>query len=383
MEFIATSTLNGEEVLLKELDEFHITEKKARRGKVVFQTSMENACKAAFGLRTARKVLLPLKSFDFSSKEDFYEGTKSVVWEDYMNVSKTFAVRVKGEDNILRNSAYAALLLKDAVVDRLREKLGKRPDVDKDSPNTMIQAFLADGKASISLDLGGPLHKRGYRLESTPGSINETLAASILKFCGFTGSEPFIDPMAGSGTIGIEAALIAADIAPGLLWRYERGFFSFPFISDKFKKEIVRSANERVTKPKFGIFLSDVNVQAVKTAAANAKRAGVAGFMAFRETDFFALNPSTESGLVATNMPYGDHTDPGIELTEFYKRTGDKLKRDFNGFRAGLLLGSAQLQKSVGLYAFKKISLYNGKKEVRLCLYELYEGSRKTKKEPS
>lgn len=382
-EFIATSTLNGEEILLGELAELGISDVKAAKGKVIFRASIDEACRAAFFLRTARKVLMPLKSFRFSSKEDYYEGAKSVAWEELMSVSKTFAVRVKGEDPVLRNSAYSAMLLKDAVVDRLRDKHGKRPDVDKDNPNTMIQAFLDKGWAYVSIDLGGSLHKRGYRTEASPGSLNETLAAAILKFCGYTGDEPFIDPMCGGGTIGIEAALIAGGIAPGLLWRYEKGFFSLPFVSDKTKKEIVRQAKDKLCKPKFGISLSDIDPRAVKTAIANSKRAGVAGFMTFREADFFSVKPHPAGGLAASNLPYGDHTDPGTELKEFYKKVGDKLKQDFQGFRAGLLLGSAGLQKSVGLYALKKVSLYNGKKEVRLCLYELYEGSKKAKKETS
>lgn len=379
-EFIATSSLNGEEILQKELEELGIPEAKPARGKVIFRATIEQACTAAFCSRTARKVLMPLKSFKFSSRDEFYEGASSIEWEDLMNVSKTFAVRVKGEDPVLRNSAYSALLLKDAIVDRLRERAGKRPDVDKEKPNTAIQAFLEKGRVSVSLDLGGSLHKRGYRAESAPGALNESLAASVLRFCGFRGDEPFLDPMCGSGTIGIEAALIAGEIAPGLLWRYEKGFFALPFVPDNVKKEIPTMAKERVRRPGFPVSVSDIDGRILKVAMANARRAGVAGFMSFKEADFFSLRPEAGRGLVAANLPYGDHISPGADIAEFYGNVGDKLKRDFRGFRAGLLLGSLELQKSVGLYAFRKVSLYNGKKEVRLCLYELYEGSRKAGK---
>ncbi len=379
-DFIATSTLNGEAILQKELQELGIAESKPARGKVIFRATVEEACRAAYFCRTARKILMPVRSFRFSSKEDFYEGTSSIEWEDLMDVSRTFAVRVKGEDAVLRNSAYSALLLKDAIVDRLRDKKGKRPDVDKEKPNTMVQAFLENGRVSISLDLGGSLHKRGYRAEASPGSLNEALAASILKFCGYGGDEPFLDPMCGSGTLGIEAALIAGDIAPGLLWRYEKGFFSLPFISAGVKRDVPRMAKERVRKPAFGISVSDIDGKAVRSAMNNAKMGGVAAFMKFSEADFFSMKPETGGGLMVSNLPYGDHVKPGVDLGEFYRSVGDKLKRDFMGFRAGLLMGSAELQKSVGLYAFRKVSLYNGSKEVRLCLYELYEGSRKAGK---
>lgn len=382
-EFIATSNLNGEDILQKELEELGIPESKPARGKVIFRATIEQACAAAYFSRTARKVLMPLKSFRFSSREEFYEGAASIEWEDLIDVGKTFAVRVKGEDAVLRNSAYSALLLKDAMVDRLREKTGKRPDVDKETPNAAVQAFLEKGHASVSIDLGGSLHKRGYRAESAPGALNESLAASVLSFCGFRGDEPFLDPMCGSGTIGIEAALIAGDIAPGLLWRYEKGFFALPFVPEKIKKDIPGLAKEKVRRPRFPVSVSDIDGRILRVAAANAKRAGVAGFMSFSEADFFSLRPEAGGGLVAANLPYGDHIKPGIDLGEFYKSVGDKLKRDFMGRRAGLLMGSAELQKSVGLYAFRKVSLYNGKKEVRLCLYELYEGSRKAKKENS
>lgn len=379
-DYIATSTLNGEAILQKELAELGITESKPARGKVIFRASEEEACRAAYFCRTARKVLMPVRSFRFSSKEDFYEGASSVEWEEMMDISRTFAVRVKGEDAVLRNSAYSALLLKDAIVDRLRDKKGRRPDVDKEKPNTMVQAFLEKGRVSISLDLGGSLHKRGYRAESSPGSLNEALAASILKFCGYSGEEPFLDPMCGSGTIGIEAALIAGDIAPGLLWRYEKGFFSLPFIPADVKRTIPKMAKERVRRPAFSIAVSDIDGRAVRTSMNNAKRAGVAAFMKFREEDFFSLRPEDGGGLMVSNLPYGDHVESGTDLESFYRSVGDKLKRDFMGFRAGLLMGSAELQKSVGLYAFRKVSLYNGSKEVRLCLYELYEGSRKAGK---
>lgn len=381
MEFVATVAPFSEEALLRELEDYRISEKRAFRGKVVFDSSPENGARFAFGSRIARRVLMPLRKIAFSSKEDYYEGAKNIPWEDYFNPQKTFAVRVKGESRILRNSAYSALLLKDAVVDRLREKLGKRPSVDKVAPNISIQAFLENEKATISLDVGGPLHKRGYRKSSSPGALNETLAAVLLELCEFRGEEPFVDPMAGSGTIGIEAGLIAANVAPGLLWRYERGFFSFQLVSERSRKEIVKEAKEKIRKPEFGIFLSDIDRSSVKTALSNAKNAGISGFLNFEEADFFAISPRAENGLLLTNMPYGDHTSPDLEIKEFYKKVGDKLKTDFKGFRAGLLVGGAELQKSVGLHAFKKFSLYNGKKEVKLCLYELYEGSKKTKKE--
>jgi len=381
VKFIATAPILAEEVVEEELLELGAEKTTAKRGKIFFESSLKKACEIGFNLRSGKRVMMPLSEFRYSSKEDFYETAKQIEWENYIAASMTFAVRIKGGDSVFRNTAFAALVLKDAIVDRIREKKGARPFVDKENPQISILGLVQNNNAELSLDLCGPIHKRGYRKFASSGALNESLAAVILRIAKYSGEETFLDPMAGSGTIGIEAALIATKIAPGLLWRQGRGFFSTDFISDKDKKMIVKEAKERITTPREKIILSDISAENIKICTQNSKRARIDKYLTFMVSDFFDLKLDYKDGVIVTNTPYGDHAEIEQEEKEFFKKIGDKLKKDFCGFKAYLLLGSSNAVKSVGLSASKKISLYNGRKEVKLCAYELYSGSLKRREE--
>lgn len=377
MKFIATGPLLAENVVEDELLELGAEKTLAKRGKVFFESSLKKACEIGFNLRCGKRVMMPLSEIRYSSKETFYEAAKEIEWENYIPTSRTFAVRLKGGDSVFKNTAFASLVLKDAIVDRIREKKGQRPSVEKENPQISVLGLIQNNCAEISLDLCGPLHKRGYRKFASPGALNESLAAVIIRISGYSGEEIFLDPMAGSGTIGIEAALSASNTAPGLLWKRGRGFFSMNLISEKDKMCIIKEAKEKISIPKEKIIVSDINAENIKLSVQNAKAAKVEGFMTFMVSDFFDLKIDFKKGLIVTNAPYGDHTEIMDEEKEFFRKIGDKLKRDFCGYRAYLLLGSNSAAKSVGLSPLKKISLYNGSKEVKLCGYELYQGSLK------
>lgn len=377
MEFIATAPLLAEEVVEKELIELGAKNTFVKRGKVVFESDLNKACEIGFNLRTGKRILMPLSEIKYFSKESFYEAAREIEWENYIDVKETFSVRIKGGDSLFTNSAYVSLLLKDAIVDRIRDKKGERPSVSKEDPQVEILGFIRNNNAEISLDLCGALHKRGYRRYVSKGALNESLAAVILKISEYCGETPFLDPMAGSGTIGIEAALIASKIAPGLLWKRGRGFFSRNLISEKGKQKIVARAKEKIVVPKEKIILSDINPENIKICIQNASRAKVTEYVSILISDFFKLNLNVNNGIIVTNTPYGDHTEIGEKESLFFKKIGDKLKKDYCNFTAYLLLGNSQAVKSVGLSASKNISLYNGKKEVKLCVYEIYGGSMK------
>jgi len=377
VKFIATTPILVEEIVKDELVELGAGKTSAKRGKVFFESSLKKACEIGFNLRCGKRILMPISEWDYSSKESFYEASRKIEWENYIPYNKTFAVRIKGGDSVLRNTAYAALLIKDAIVDRIRDKKGGRPSVNKENPLISVLGLVQDNHAEISIDLCGPLHKRGYRKFATPGALNETLAAVILRICEYKGEELFLDPMAGSGTFGIEAAMISSQMAPGLLWNRNRGFFATDFISAKEKREIVNEAKNKISIPKEKIIVSDISAENIKICANNVKMAKLDKFITFMISDFFDLKFDFKKGIIVTNMPYGDHAEIMGEEKDFFNKVGDKLKKDFCGYRAYLLLGSNLAAKSIGLKASKKISLYNGSKEVKLCCYELYSGSRK------
>ncbi|MFB3851582.1 MAG: class I SAM-dependent RNA methyltransferase [Acidobacteriota bacterium] len=377
MKFIATAPILAEGIVEDELLELGAEKTSAKRGKIYFESSLRKACEIGFNLRSGKRILMPLSEFRYSSKESFYEVAKEIEWEKYIPPSMTFSVRIKGGDSVFKNTAYAALVLKDAIVDRIRDKKGARPSIDKENPQISILGLVQNNRAELSLDLCGPIHKRGYRKFASPGALNESLAAAILRIAQYSGEETFLDPMAGSGTIGIEAALIASKIVPGLLWRQGRGFFSTDFISEKEKREIVKEAKDKISIPKGKIILSDISAENIKICSQNARMAKIDKYITFMVSDFFDLKLDYNEGVIVTNTPYGDHAEIEQEEKEFFKKIGDKLKKDFCGFKAYLLLGSTSAAKSVGLSASKKISLYNGRKEVKLCAYELYQGSLK------
>lgn len=378
MKFIATATKFTEDFVMEEIDILggkSVT--KVKSGIVQFESDLKKALDITFNIRTCRRIVLPLKSFYFQCKESFYSECRDFEWEDYLTHKNIISVRIKGGDQNLRNTSYSALLLKDAIVDRIRDKSGLRPSIDKKNPQIEILGVIKNGFAEISLCLGRALHKRGYRVLSTKGALNETLAAVMLKAGKYDGKEPLYDPMAGSGTIGIEAALIACNIAPGLLWKEERGFFSFYFVDRQTKKEIIKDAKEKIVKPFSKIYLSDINPYAIESAKKNASLAGVYDFIDFNVINFFELKKNDDYGLIVSNIPYGDDVKVEENYDLFLKKIGDKLKRDFINFKAILLLFGRESAKKIGLHAFKKNLLYNGNLEVMLCLYDLYEGSRK------
>lgn len=347
---------------------------KKGRGLIFFESTLKTACEITFNTRTLRRILLLLKSFNFTNKVDFYNAIREISWEELFSKDSTFLIKSEGTNDILKNTLYTNQLIKDAIVDRMKDLKKERPCVDKRFPQFIIFAYVSFKDVSIYLDLGGSLHKRGYKLKRLPGTLNETLAASILKFIGYKGDEPLFDPMAGSGTIGIEAALIALNIAPGLLWNIKRGFFFFPFIEENTKKEIVNFAKNRVKKQlKEKIVLSDINSKAIAIAKINAKRANVLNHINFKVENFFKVIPPFEKGCMVTNTPYGDRVIIKEDIIKFFNKMGEKLKKDYKNYSIHLLLGSNKIFESLLLddLLYEKNFFYNGNRRVILCSFHI------------
>jgi putative N6-adenine-specific DNA methylase len=372
---VATCTRGLEEVLRQELMGLGHDEAACGRGVVGFRGDLAAVYRANLRLRTAMRVLRTVAEGSAASREQLYELAAGVAWEETFAQGRTFAVDSAGRGSGFASSAFAALTVKDAIVDRLRARWGTRPDVARANPDLLVHLHLAGERADIALDSSGePLSHRGYRPRGGPAPLSETLAAGVLLLAGYDGAQPFLDPMAGTGTIAIEAALIATNSAPGLRRRFacERWPLHAAALLDA---ERERAAGARRPAPS-AIVAGDRDVRAVAAARRNAREAGVADAVEVVERDALELTPPGPGTLIVSNPPYGERLGDAGDLTELYRGLGDAFKRRGAGATAWLLVGNPDLAKAVGLRPSRRIVLFNGPIECRLLRYDLYEGSR-------
>ncbi len=379
MRFLATASKGLEEVVAGELRALGLPVLDVAPGLVAFKGRMEDAWRACLWLRAGRRVLLPLGSFDAPDADALYEGAKALPWDEYLAAGRTFAVEAAVRDSAFNHSGYVALRVKDAIADALREQRGARPDVDRRDPDVRIVVHIAGTRADVSLDCsGGPLHKRGYRIRPVAAALNETLAAGILLLGGYDGTVPMADPFCGSGTLCIEAALMATRTAPGLLRAEPFGFERWPSFEPKAWHAIFKEAEGALRDAPAPILGGDADGSAVAAASANAERAGMDRWIRLKRGDARDFSaPAGPAGLIAANPPYGDHVGAGEDLAGLYSAFGDALKRRCPGWRALLLTGDGALAKAVGLRPKRKIPLFNGPMPVKLLEFEMYEGTRR------
>jgi len=337
--------------------------------------------KSNYLLRTALRVLKPIDTFRIFNDHQLLRKAKRIPWESYFGVDDTFAIDAVTFSDIFRNSKYIALKTKDAVADRFREVYGRRPNVDIKEPHVRINVHIADKECTISLDSSGhSLDKRGYKLEQTAASINEVLASGLIALSGRHGTTPFIDPMCGSGTIAIEAALKAANIAPGTGTRF--GFENWPDFDRPLWQQVKLEAKSAIRTPPSTILATDMSPGALEVATSNARRAGVLDHIVLARQDFLDSAGNNEDETIIINPPYGERLSPDEDMSEFYGEMGTRLKHFYPGAKAWILSSNLAALKMVGLRPTRKIKLYNGKLECRLCGYELYAGSREGDSQP-
>jgi putative N6-adenine-specific DNA methylase len=386
MNFFATCAKGTEGALRRELVALKLPRVRGDRGGVSFEGDLEAGMRACLHLRTAMRVLVELGRFPAPSEAALYEGAKAIAWEDWLTTKTTLAVEASVSSSAITHSGYAALKVKDAVVDRLREKLGARPDVDpKDPdfgivlhPDFGIVLHLARGEATISLDLAGePLHKRGLRLATTVAPLKETLAAAILALGGADPELPFVDPMAGSGTLAIEHALRARRIAPGL--RRAFGFQRWPRYRggpqsawDRMKEAARAEILPRAPAP---IVARDLHPKALAALRQNVGAAGLAADVVVEEGDARDLAPAFPRGMIFSNPPYGERLMAGGEgarertqerkIAGFYRGLAEMMQRH-SGWTVVLLSGNPALSHAVRLRPEIDHKLWNGPLEVRL-----------------
>lgn len=377
---IAKTLYGFESILAKELLQLGAMDIKEGNRMVSFVGDKGFMYKANLCLRTAIKILKPYESFRVNSEEELYNNIKKLPWEKFLDVRGSLAIDSAVHSDIFTHSQYVALKAKDAIVDRFREKFGERPDVDLDFPDLRINIHIEKNFCNVSFDSSGDsLHKRGYRSATNIAPINEVLAAGMLLMSGWDGQCDFLDPMCGSGTIPIEAAMIACNIPPNLN-RKEFAFEKWNDWDEDLYEKIEESSLKKVRDFHFKIKGLDKAPSAVMKAKENVKNANLSDFIEIEQKSFFESEKENEGYLhMLFNPPYGERLE--IDVEEFYGKIGDTLKQNYPGTHAWFIATNFDAIKSVGLRASRKIKLYNGPLEGRLLKYVLYEGSKKRKKQ--
>lgn len=375
---IIVKTLHGlEEVLAQEIRDLGGENVQLLKRAVSFEGNKRLLYRANLELRTALRVLVHMKDFIAKSPEELYKKIKRIDWLDYLDVDKTFAIDATASSSIFRHSKYAALKTKDAIADYFRQKTGRRPDVHVDYPNLRINIHINEDKCSLSLDSSGDsLHKRGYRANTLDAPINEVLAAGMILLSGWRGDSTFIDPMCGSGTLLIEAALIANNIPPQLHRKETLGFTRWKNYDAKLWAAVIEQAKANMQPQQCQILGYDKDRRAVRITEQNIFSAYLdSSHIQVARSTFEKLEPPPPPGVVIMNPPYDERLEQE-EVDEFYKMIGDVLKQRFAGYEAWIISSNMEAMKFVGLRPSQKVTLYNGALECKFQGYEMYEGSK-------
>lgn len=364
-----------EPLLLEELAELGINQTElGYRGVYVDQWDWSTIYKINYASRLASRVLLPLHRFKCFHPKSLYLGANDIEWSRYLNRGQTFAIDANVSHPQLRNSLFAAQVVKDAICDQLREKRGSRPSVDTENPDVQINLFIQHNVATISLDTSGaPLHKRGYRIESVEAPMQESLAAAVLRLAKYAPGEVLFDPCCGSGTLLIEAALIASKTPPGFL-RHKWGFMNHPDFS---QQEWLRVRNEldkhRCTLHAGKFFGMDVNKNCARISKVNSRAAGFGQEIEIMQGDFRDFTPAVPPTLIVVNPPHGNRLEDEASLVPLYRSLGDFFKQKAaKPGRGFVFTGSMELAKEIGLSAKRRYVLKSGGIDCRLLEFDLY-----------
>lgn len=380
--FFATAPKHIEPILADELTYLGVPGVTVTRGGVTFTGNLSDAYRACLWSRTANNVLLELASFPAESPEALYNGMANIDWNEHFSPDQTFAVKVNLSHSNITHSHFAALKAKDAIVDQFRDRFGERPSVNTDQPDITLNLYIRKNQATLSLDLSGEsLHKRGYRLEGAFAPLKENLAAAILLRAGWPDIEKsggaFVDPMCGSGTLPIEAAMIAIQQAPGIL-RQHWGFTAWKKHDSASWQSLIQQAEEQrqsgIDKFDGSIRGYDENIRAIRVALNNIERAGLNGIVHVEKQALSSCKPlstNTHNGLVLVNPPYGERLGEKNELRPLYMALGEQLKQQFVGWRAGILTGNIELIKSIGIRYTRSNKFFNGPIPCELFHYNI------------
>jgi putative N6-adenine-specific DNA methylase len=378
--FFATCPRGLELLLADELRELNGAKIHAVGGGVQFAGDFILCYRVNLQSRVASRVLWQVATDRYRSEEDIYRAVYVLPWTDWFDPARTIRVDVSATKSPLTSLNFVTLKIKDAVCDKVRRLSGRRPSVDTREPDIPIQGHLTDREFTLYLDTTGePLFKRGRRLATGEAPLRENLAAGILLLAGWVPGTPLLDPMCGSGTILLEAAHMALDIAPGLGRHF--AFEKFENFDARHWRELLQqSAARQKPKAPLAIYGSDLSADTLKAARANLMASGLEKIVGLKRADVLEISAPAIEGIIVTNPPYGVRLGEQQALAEFYPKLGDVLKKQFSGWRAYLLSADMRLPKLIRLAASKRTPLFNGALECRLFEYKMVEGGMRKKK---
>ena len=375
---VAKTLFGFEPLLARELRNLGASHVKEGVRNVSFEGDTGFMYKANLCLRTAIKILKPIQSFYVRDEKDLYHQVYGMDWLNFLDTETTFAIDAIVNSDTFTHSLYVSQKVKDAIVDKFRDSEGKRPSVDVKDPDLSINVHIHRNQCTISFDSSGnSLHQRGYRTATNIAPINEVLAAGILLHSGWDGRSDFLDPMCGSGTFLIEAAMIACNI-PVNINRKEFAFQKWDDYDDELFEKIRQASLNKSREFHHKLLGYDKAPSAVSKARENVENAGLSDYISIEQQDFFKSRKFTEAPLhIVFNPPYGERLT--IDMETFYGNIGDTLKQHYPGTNAWFITANLEALKFVGLRPSRKIKLFNGRLESRLVYYQIYEGSKKAK----
>jgi putative N6-adenine-specific DNA methylase len=375
-QMLAKTFTGFEEVLASELTQLGASNVKIVKRGILFNGDKKLLYKANYLCRSALRILKPIASFRALNEDELYAEVGKINWEQYLGLDSTFSIDGITSYSNITHSKYLALKTKDAIVDQFRNKFGKRPNVNTENPDVSINVRVFRNEATISLDSSGEsLHKRGYRVATGPAPMNEVLAAGLVLISGWNGKTNFIDPMCGSGTIPIEAALFARNIPSGY-FREDYSFKKWNDFDPELWQQVVNEAKENIRDIQLQIVGSDWSGRILQAAKENVISAGLEDTITLRTNYIDDSNPPKPAGFLITNPPYGERIKTD-DIKSLYKGIGDTLKKEYPGYTAWIISSHNEALKSVGLRPSRNIKVFNGQLECRFAKFEMYTGSKK------
>ncbi len=376
MQYIVKTFHGLEDVLVNELIAIGASNVQKLNRAVSFDGDLETLYTANLQLRTALRILKPFLHFKAGNEKEMYQKIRQHNWPAMMAVDQTFAIDSVVYSETFTHSKYVALKVKDAIVDRFRDDLGTRPSINTHAPDLRFHVHVAENNFSISIDSSGTsLHQRGYRNEHHQAPLNEALAAGMLLKTGWTPETPLYDPMCGSGTLLIEAAMMARNIPPRPSDRHF-AFMNWPDYDDDLWEKVLDDADANINNRPFFISGSDTSEQAIGIAESSLQKLGLKQNISIRKCGFQDAVPPFQSGIVIMNPPYGQRLKTE-NIIAFYQSIGDQLKQAYSGFDAWVLSANKEALKHLGLRPSEKHTLFNGSLECKFQKYSLYVGSKK------
>ena len=398
-----------DEILFQEIKDLGAKNVQLNNRAVTFEGDLRMMYKANLCLRTALRVLVPIAEFEVKDEHDLYEKIKNIEWENYLSVKETLAINCTLSTNVFTHSRYIEQKTKDAIVDKFREKYDKRPSVDILNPNLRIQLYIKDNLCMVMLNSSGdPLYKRGYRDKTNIAPMNEVLAAGLILLSKWDKKSDFIDPMCGSATLSIEAALLAANIPAGS-FRPLFGFEKWSNFDADLWEEVFDEEMEKINMQNMPYILAgEISKNVARKAAANIAEANLKKYIFLKESAFQDLMPppkteqeieeeknkenredkkqswfktrKADRGIIIINPPYGERMDKDEDINAFYAEIGDTLKQNWAGYTAWIITSNMEAAKHIGLSSKPKLKMFNGSLECRFMRFEIYEGSKKNDK---